>query len=268
MNIEEKVAEYYGKTGLIPDVLDRIRKNATDPNCLTLSDLEPYDNMHIGGPQATQALLEAMDLSSGAKVLDVGAGLGGSARFIASKTNAHVTGIDLTSDYAELANLLSAEVGLTESTVFKQGSALDLPFEDEMFDAAYIFHVGMNIKDKDLLFEQVFKVIRPSGVIGVFDIMGEQNNELSFPMPWAENQETSFLCAPDHYKSMLVKAGFEISYEKDMTDFAHKSLEKLISHLDQSPNAHGKSLTIKFMNLFNAIRDGILCPHIFVAIKA
>ena len=52
---------------------------------LTVDDLAPVDEFHIGGRQASEDFLGQLDLSPEKHVLDVGCGLGGAARFVASR---------------------------------------------------------------------------------------------------------------------------------------------------------------------------------------
>ena len=118
------------------------------PQTVTVDDLGPVDEFHIGGRQATEELMRQLNPARGFHVLDVGSGLGGAARFVGSRYGCRVTGIDLTAEYVETAHALSDWVGLGQQLTFHHGSALASPFEDAAFDAAYMLHVGMNIADK------------------------------------------------------------------------------------------------------------------------
>ena len=65
-------------------------------------------------------------------------------------------------------------------------SALDIPFEDAAFTAAYMMHVGMNIADKGQLICEAARVIKPGGRFVIYDVMQMRNTTLSYPLPWAE----------------------------------------------------------------------------------
>ena len=93
-----------------------------------------------------------------------------------------MTGIDLTAEYVRTAETLSKAVRLDKMVSYRQGSALDLPFEAGTFDGAYMLHVGMNVADKGWLFAEVRRVLKPGGVFGVYDVMkgrGRRRTELS-----------------------------------------------------------------------------------------
>jgi ubiquinone/menaquinone biosynthesis C-methylase UbiE len=123
------------------------------------------------GLEATRELASQMELRPGLRLLDVGSGIGGQARYFAAEHSCKLTGIDLTEEFVEVAKSLTDLVKLDGLTEFQQASALALPFEPKMFDGAYMIHVGMNISDKAVLCREVRRVLRPGGLFAVFEIM-------------------------------------------------------------------------------------------------
>jgi ubiquinone/menaquinone biosynthesis C-methylase UbiE len=154
------------------------------------------------------------------RLLDVGCGLGGAARYFAHEHGCRVTGIDLSDEYVSVANALAARVGLGDRVSYQQGSGLDLPFAPASFDGAYLFHVGMNIENKAKLFGEVRRVLAPSGLFGIYDVMRLAAGELSYPVPWASGPESSFVADAATYRRLLVAEGFEVLKERDRRDFA------------------------------------------------
>ena len=147
---ESKVASHYGTAGLTERIRAGLRELGVDPDNAAPADLKPVDEFHIGGVQATNDLLDQVEITGESRVLDIGCGLGGTARHIATHRGAHVFGVDLTPEFIETAKDLTAMVGV-ENARFEVGSALDLPVEDGAFDIATLLHVGMNIEDKPRL---------------------------------------------------------------------------------------------------------------------
>ena len=137
-------------------------------------------------------------LLPGSRVLDIGSALGGPARHFAEMFGAHVTGIDLTQEYVDVANELTRRCGLAERAVFRQASALDLPFTRNSFDRASLIHVGMNIADKATLFAEVRRVLEPGALFVVYDIMKVGNGDVPYPMPWAATCRDEFRRDADH----------------------------------------------------------------------
>jgi SAM-dependent methyltransferase len=94
-DIEGGVSKHYAGY----DVLARIRAGLTqmglDPDRVSPEALKPVDEFHIGGAEATAALLAKLDIRPETEVLDIGSGIGGPARMIAGRYECRVTGIDL-----------------------------------------------------------------------------------------------------------------------------------------------------------------------------
>ena len=214
-----EVAEHYTHGSLIDAIKTGIAEIGKTPGTVTIDDLSAVDEFHIGGRAASIEFLDQLSLSASTDVLDVGCGLGGPARLAASRYGSSVTGIDLTAEFVQTGQALCQWVGL-DSIGLVEGSALDMPFDDARFDAAYMMHVGMNITGKENLFAEVARVLRPGCTFGVYDVMQTAEGEISFPVPWAETPATSALASPEQYKSALEKAGFEIIAERNRRDFA------------------------------------------------
>ncbi len=220
MSEDHPVAAHYTHGELLAAIRSGVEALGKTPETLSIDDLAPIDEFHIGGRQASEDFLGQLPLDPDTNALDVGCGLGGGARFAASRFGCRVTGIDLTAEFVEAAAVLCGWVGLDERIALHQGSALDMPFEDGGFDAAYMMHVGMNIPDKAGLFAEVARVVKPGGAFGVYDVMQTGDADLAYPVPWAEAPDTSSLAAPDDYRSALEAAGFTVTAERGRRDFA------------------------------------------------
>jgi ubiquinone/menaquinone biosynthesis C-methylase UbiE len=209
------VADHYARGGLIEAIRAGLAGIGKSESTVTAEDLAPIDEFHIGGRAATEELARQLALAAEDRVLDIGCGLGGPARQIAVNYGCHVTGIDLTRDYVDAGNVLSGWLHLDDRVSLQQGNALDLPFADASFAAAYMVHVGMNVGDKPGLFAQAARVLRPGALFGVFDVMRTGDGALAYPLPWASTAETNAIAAPAQYRDALSAAGFEIISERD-----------------------------------------------------
>ena len=219
MDQEKDIASHYTTDNLPERIKTALIAAGKDPESLVADDLKGVDEFHTGGVQATDDLLAQLKISSTTRVLDIGCGIGGAARHIASNTGVSVTGIDLTPDYINTANTLSDMVGMSGQTRFLAGSALNLPVADTSFDLATMFHVGMNITDKPALFREAARVLTPGGKFALFDIMQTNKGDITFPFPWAEKPDWSFVESPDTYKSAATQAGFELLAKRNRRDF-------------------------------------------------
>ena len=183
------IEAHYTRGHLIRAITEGLAGLGRTPQSVTPDELSPVDEFHVGGRQATEELMQQLHLAKDVRVLDVGSGLGGPARFVASRYGSRVTGIDLTAEYVETARTLTEWTGLGERLSFHHGSALDTPFADAEFDSAYMLHVGMNIPDKKALFREVSRVLKAGGLFAVYDVMKTGDAPLAFPVPWASTPE-------------------------------------------------------------------------------
>lgn len=211
------VERHYRRGGIIEAIRDGLRRLGKDPDHLTPADLAPVDEFHVRGRAATLELAEKVKLSHDSLVLDIGSGLGGAARLLAATYGCRVIGIDLTEDYCRVAATLAQWVGLGDRVTFRLGNALDLPFADYQFDAAWTQHAAMNIADKATLYAEAFRVLKPGGQFALYDVLQGHGGPIRFPVPWARAPEVSHLVTPEELERLLLGAGFEISGWRDTT---------------------------------------------------
>jgi ubiquinone/menaquinone biosynthesis C-methylase UbiE len=177
----DKIVEHYTKGGLLDRILEKLDAMGVSVDALTPADLKPVDEFHIGGVAATDDVLDQLEIGTDTQVLDIGSGIGGTARHIVARHGAQVIGLDLTPEFVDAAQRLTELVGL--NAAFQVGSALDMPFEDDQFDLATLIHVGMNLPDKPKLFTEAARVLRPRGAFAVYDVMLLCDEHPAFPLP-------------------------------------------------------------------------------------
>jgi len=208
---------YDGIVDLPTRIANRLAAAGMGSGVLEWAQLAPLDQFHVGGLAATQEMARTMNFPDGATVLDVGSGLGGPARYLAAAHGCQVTGVDLSESFVEVARILTERCGLSERVSFVQGDALDLPFAEESFDAAWTQHVAMNIPDRQALYREIRRVVKPGGSLACYDIIEGNGEPLVFPVPWARTPETSFLLSEGAMRAALEGAGWTPSVWEDVT---------------------------------------------------
>lgn len=210
MAIETDVARHYGSAGIAERILAALRA-ANGPDApITVEALSVLDHFHGRGIVATQALVELLKPQPGERLLDIGSGIGGPARWFAAKCGVHVTGVDLTPEFCAAAEALNRATGLADRVTIKQGSALALPVADGEFDRAYSQNVIMNIADKRQFYREAFRALRPGGVLALSNLCRGRGGEPVYPVPWAETAATSFLVPAEEMAADLTAVGFVI----------------------------------------------------------
>ena len=211
---------------------------------LTTDDLSSFDQNHSGGLGATRELATLAGLGEGMQVLDVGSGVGGPARTLATEYGCDVTGIDLTKEYCLAAEMLTTRLGLGAKVRFQCGSALELPFGDEAFDVVWMQNSSMNIPDKEKLYSQVRRVLRPNGRLATQDVFSGVE-PLHYPVPWATDSSLSSMIAAKEFQTLLRRLGFRELAWKDVTDLGTKiQRERLAAASTESPMPLGLGLVM------------------------
>lgn len=229
-SVREQVEHHYSKGRILDSILSALRETGKDLARLKPLDLAPVDEFHIRGREASVELARRASFKPGARVLDVGSGLGGSARYLAAEHQCQVTGIDLTQEYVDVASALAGMVGLSDRVVFRQASALDLPFDDGSFDVVWTQHVQMNIEHKKAFYGESARVLRTKGLLLFHDIFRGDGGPLYYPVPWAEESSISFLSAPDEVSEILEESGFII---RDWVDTSELSLQWIVATMEK-----------------------------------
>src|SRR6185436_11145045 len=109
-------------------------EDGVDPDHPSIETLAPYDQFHGRGLDATMEVAALMTAGPADHILDIGSGIGGPARYFASRFGCGVAGIDLTPEFVEVARHLTRLLHLENSVTFDVGDATAMPFPDGSFD--------------------------------------------------------------------------------------------------------------------------------------
>lgn len=215
---QRSVDKHYGVGAVLNSIKEALTAMGLDLDNLAPHDLALVDEFHIRGREATVELADRADIKPGMRALDVGCGLGGSARYLAAERGCHATGIDLTQEYVDAASALTRLVGLEDKVDFHQGSALELPYEDGAFDLAWTEHAQMNIEDKNTFYGEIARVLKPGGRFLFHDVFLGDGGDLHYPVPWAGDELISFLWTQDALRRTLERLGFRILDWEDKSE--------------------------------------------------
>jgi arsenite methyltransferase len=187
---------------------------------------------HIGGVEATEALVELCDIGQDSYVLDVGCGAGMTPCFLVRKYGCRVVGVDISAGMVERSRERAQREGVAHRVEFRVADAQDLPFEDALFDAVITESVTSFPEDKQKAVNEYARVTKPGGYVGL-----NESVWLKVPPPpevvaWAE-QDIGTTVKPqtsEAWTGFLESAGLrEITtrtYEIDAKDEAKGILRR------------------------------------------
>lgn len=203
------VGEHYARGNLAAVILAALHEAGKDPDSITPQDLAPVDQLHTRGKDATLELARLAGATPEMRVLDVGGGLGGPARTLASEIGCSVEVLDVTEEFCRAGEMLTTRTGLGDLVSFRHASALDIPHQDTSFDVVWMQHSSMNIADKEQLYAEIHRVLRPGGHLALHEIMAGPVAPIHFPVPWARGPEISSLRSPEEVRALITETGFE-----------------------------------------------------------
>ncbi len=214
-----KIREHYGAIGLTARIKVALTTIAPESQVLTVAQLAPLDQFHTRGILATAELAGAARLDVSTRVLDLGCGIGGPARYLAATFGSKVTGVDLSPSFIDAATYLTARCGLSDRVTFQVGEALHLPFDDASFDAVFLQHVAMNIADRTALYREMRRTLVPGGRFASYDLVIRGGDPV-YPAPWARDASASFLLTESETRTALEEAGYKAILWRDDTEVA------------------------------------------------
>jgi sarcosine/dimethylglycine N-methyltransferase len=219
-NLSQLTRQHYEKNEADASLVSKVSEilDALPDGSVDSVRLAGLDQFHVRGLAATEQLAQIVGIQRGAAILDAGSGLGGPSRYLASTYGCRVIGVDLSPSYVGVAQLLAQRTRLDELVSYEIGDLTALPFGDSCFDVVWTQHVVMNIPARERLYLELRRVLKPGGKLAFYDVLAtDANLKPHFPVPWAENDETSFLFTEGETVTALQRAGFTIATWNDVT---------------------------------------------------
>ncbi len=112
---------------------------------------------------------EAMNLRPGLNVLDIGCGVGGPQRSLARKFGSTITGLNISEYQLKKCAAYNAESELDQLCQLLHGDFMAIPAEDQSFDAAYHIEAIAHAPDKERVYAEIFRVLRPGAIFAGYD---------------------------------------------------------------------------------------------------
>jgi cyclopropane fatty-acyl-phospholipid synthase-like methyltransferase len=158
----------------VKSIYQALKEEGKEHGPLEISDLVKLghlDQYHYLGVAACDKGIEILGLTENARILDIGSGVGGPARYISHKTGCQVTGIELQEPLNEMAVELTQRVGLADRVNFITGDILEVNIKESDFDHFVSWLVFLHIPQRSKLFSVCFNALKPGGTFLIEDMV-------------------------------------------------------------------------------------------------
>ena len=250
-----KSMKLYNNVDRIFNELREIGKSTS--STLLVEELTKFDQLHYHGTDAIDIFIEKLEINEKTKILDVGSGIGGPARYLADKTGAEITAIELQSDQNNLAKDLTKKCGLSNKVNHICGDILDYDFKNQTFDVVVSWLTLYHIANHKILLKKLFDLLNPNGFFYTEDITSRIN--LSDADRKEIKKEIYGIHLPyfDNYISNLEQNGFKLIFSEDMssswTDFTKERIKKYNSEKERNIKVHGKEVYESLNSFYNFV---------------
>ncbi|XP_019646415.1 PREDICTED: phosphoethanolamine N-methyltransferase 3-like [Branchiostoma belcheri] len=184
-----------------------------DNDPLEVTDLMTLDQWHYFGTEPVDAVIKLLDIREGARVLDVGAGIGGPSRYLAHKTKCHVTAAELLPDNHRVGQDLTSRCCMTGSVKHVCGDIIKTELGNQEFDHVMSIQAIYYVEDKSRLFRQLYDSLKPGGTICFEEFCrlkdvesNEEKAALDFFLLCVNTLPTQ-----QDYRRLLEEAGFQVT---------------------------------------------------------
>ncbi|ADE36052.1 SAM-dependent methyltransferase [Methanohalophilus mahii] len=155
------------------------------------------------------------NLDKDSKVLDIGAGYGGAARYLARKYGCQVVALNLSEVENERDRVMNKEQGLDHLVTVEDGSFEDLPYPDYSFDVVWSQDAILHSGNREQVLKEVARVLKSGGDFVFTDPMQTDDCPEGVLQPILDRIHLESLGSPGFYRESAKKYGLnEIEFEE------------------------------------------------------
>ena len=244
LSADIKSMKLYHHVDRVVNELRELGKDETGP--LLVDELTAFDQLHYHGTEAVDEAIRAANIDEGSSVLEIGSGLGGPARYLASVTGAEVTALELQEDHHLIASTLTERCGLDDRVKHLCGDFLTHHWDGAQFQAIVSWLALYHIPQRDVLLERCRSLLEDGGFVYAEDLCERRPFDDLEREELATDLFVNYLPSRDQYRLDLIDAGFEPILFEDMSDdwavFTRDRLNSYLEHRDRHLRVHGEEV--------------------------
>lgn len=183
---------------------------------------------------ARMAELASDQLVPGARVLDIGGGYGGSARYLAEHYGVNVVSLNLSEVQNERGRRLTTERDLTDQVTIVDGDFENILYDTDAFDVVWSQDAILHSGNRTRVLSEVTRVLKPGGAFVFTDPMAADGVSEADLQPVLDRIQLDTMGSPQFYREQLSRRGLTERVFEDHTDQLARHYERIHREL----NAH------------------------------
>ena len=224
---------------------------------------EGNESPRVAQLQLTQRLASLAAIRRGSKVADIGCGMGGSSRWLASELACHVTGVTLSPVQHRWATLASRMSNTRPKPTYLCQDAEQTHFPDESLDCVWSVECTEHLYEKRLFFQRAANWLRPGGRFAICAWLAGSDEQAEDTIRQVQQVCEGMFCpslgTQHDYESWFTSAGMQMVESQLWTEKVLKTWEICKQRVDRSgvrwlAKMVGQNHTL-FLNRFTAILD-------------
>jgi glycine/sarcosine/dimethylglycine N-methyltransferase len=179
----------------------------------------PDEDIDSASRRTVERMASKVDITADTRILDIGAGYGGAARYLARTYGCKVACLNL----SEVENRRNVEFnqaeGLDELIEVKDGSFEDIPYQDNAFDIVWSQDAILHSGDRERVLEEVTRVLRRGGSFVFTDPMAADKAQKKDLGPILDRLHLDTLGSPGFYRRELARLGLQTIDFEDLSEY-------------------------------------------------
>ncbi|NQU62679.1 MAG: methyltransferase domain-containing protein [SAR324 cluster bacterium] len=188
------------------------------------------ESIFIASRRTVEQIASHLNIDKDTRILDLGSGYGGSARFLAKTYDCHVTALNLSEVENERNRKMNGAQDVDHLIDVVDGSFEEVPFPDNSFDVIWSQDAILHSGDRETVIEEVARLLTPGGEFIFTDPMQDDNCPQHLLQPILERIHLKTLGSPKFYRETANRFGMkEVNFEDHTHHLAthyHRVLEE------------------------------------------
>lgn len=175
-----------------------------------------------------------LELGPEHRVLDIGAGYGGSARYLSRRFGASTVCLNLSEVQNDRNRALNKEQGLSQLISVVEGNFESLPFAEGSFNLVWSQDAMLHSERRQVILEEVARVLKPGGHFVFTDPMQADDGDPQFLAPVLERLDLDSLASPSFYRREAERVGLSLEAFDNLSPHLSRHYASVLRVLEEN----------------------------------